>query len=330
MAKDKSVNPATAALKASKQKAIKKSKTQLVQQRQEKLARYNPARIEKQIEDLQGATRPNDKKRLEELEKQLRQVKKARENLGDAAPRYRDGDGGHRGRGDRGRGGGVLGKRRRDGQRVEDDSSDTDEDVRDIPMPGDTPPPIPRRPRRGQPDNPNDTPLGERERIAVPEKKERKTTYSAAPAIRDLRKEAISSFMPSAVAQKLKQSRGQGKLLEPEEADRLEKEGYGEPRKALAVAQPEAVHSTLAPVTGQAKNLDEEERRFLEEINMGVADNDAEMAAEKAVDATVEEAQHKMMAAEVEDDMRGSRNQDELAEKVLHQVEMEEVEDEGT
>jgi hypothetical protein len=44
--------------------------------------------------------------------------------------------------------------------------------------------------------------------------------------VRDLRKEAVSAFVPTAVRMKLDKSKGQGGLMEPEEADRLEKEGY--------------------------------------------------------------------------------------------------------
>lgn len=53
--------------------------------------------------------------------------------------------------------------------------------------------------------------------------------YEAKPVVRDLRKEATrASFMPSSVRQKRDAIKGHhGKLLEPEEMDRLEKEGYG-------------------------------------------------------------------------------------------------------
>lgn len=44
--------------------------------------------------------------------------------------------------------------------------------------------------------------------------------------IRDLRKEAVSAFVPTAVRMKMDKGQGQGGLIEPEEADRLEKEGY--------------------------------------------------------------------------------------------------------
>lgn len=44
--------------------------------------------------------------------------------------------------------------------------------------------------------------------------------------VRDLQKEAVSAFMPTVVRRKLEKSRGTGGLLEPEEVDRLEQEGY--------------------------------------------------------------------------------------------------------
>ena len=103
--------------------------------------------------------------------------------------------------------GGVLGKRTRDGQRKEDDSSDTDADVRNIPMPRDTPPPIPRR--HGQ------QALQEDDETAAPEPKKAQIVYEAAPQVRDFLKEA-TKFMPTAVANKMKLAKGEGRLLEPE------------------------------------------------------------------------------------------------------------------
>ena len=112
-------------------------------------------------------------------------------------------------------------------------------------MPRDTPPPIPkevldewyakRRARRAaHATNANQEPLGEgkgerdvgqrRSQSAAPV--EAKTVYEAKPVIRDLRKEAVSAFVPTVVKMKLDKVKGQGGLMEPEEADRLEKEGY--------------------------------------------------------------------------------------------------------
>ena len=192
---------------------------------------------------------------MEELERDLKAVRKAREALGDRAPSFGSGARGGR---DHGKGGGILGKRRRDGDEIESDESDIPEDVKNIPMPRDTPPPIPkeildkwyqaRREKHGygsgrdgqdRGTNANNTPLGETSRFRpdsgegsntedLPPKPavEVKTVYEAAPVIRDLRKEAVSAFVPTAVRMKMQKAKGVGGLVEPEEADRLEKEGY--------------------------------------------------------------------------------------------------------
>lgn len=122
-------------------------------------------------------------------------------------------------------------------------------------MPRDTPPPIPKeildkwhnrkrerlaaqRERDGtgrgtQGTSANNTPLGGERRQFDGKKDEApkvvveaKTTYESAPIIRDLRKEAISAFVPAVVRAKMDKTKGVGGLIEPEEADRLEKEGY--------------------------------------------------------------------------------------------------------
>jgi len=124
-------------------------------------------------------------------------------------------------------------------------------------MPRDTPPPISKevldkwyqarrermgrdRDSRGRGTNANMTPLGQNERraahlegspdkpvISSPQapKVEAKSTYEAKPIIRDLRKEAVA-FVPAAVRVKMEKGKGVGGLMEPEEADRLEREGY--------------------------------------------------------------------------------------------------------
>jgi hypothetical protein len=217
-----------------------------------------------------GKLTSHEQKVLEELERDLKAVRKAREALGDRAPTFGRGDRGDNrggrdgGRGGRG-GGGVLGKRRRgEGGGMESDDSDIPEDVRSIPMPRDTPPPIPkevldrwyqaRRERyragagAGQGTSANNTPLGQPSRrgahldglparpgsgsgvdsgkAASTAAPAAKTVYEAAPAIRDLRKEAVSKFVPTAVRAKMEKAKGAGALVEPEEAERLEREGY--------------------------------------------------------------------------------------------------------
>jgi hypothetical protein len=207
----------------------------------------------KAIESSGGKLTSHEKTVLEGLEKDLKAVRKAREALGDAAPKFGSGprDGGRGGfGGDRGgRGGSMLGKRRRDA----DESSDSDvpDDVKNIPMPRDTPPPIAKeildkwyqarrerlglnreRDNAGRGTSANSTPLGDNDRriggaTAAPKMPlaEVKTVYEAKPVIRDLRKEAVS-FVPTAVRVKMEKGKGVGGLVEPEEADRLEKEGY--------------------------------------------------------------------------------------------------------
>ncbi|KAJ9663092.1 hypothetical protein H2201_005763 [Coniosporium apollinis] len=251
--KDRTLNPAAAQRKAEKQKALKKGKQAVQAQRNERLAKKNPDRLARQIEELKeleqgGGLKPRDKQTLEGLEKELRAVRKAREALGDAAPKFssrpprredgREGEGSRGARGG-GRDRGVLGKRRRDGSPVgsadRDESSETDEDVRNIPMPRDTPPPIPGRQRSR---NPNEEPLGSAPRVphALPPKPAAQTVYTSAPVVRDLRKEA-ARFMPAAVAQKMRAAKGGGRLLEAEELERLERAGYGDVRGAAGEAE---------------------------------------------------------------------------------------------
>jgi hypothetical protein len=144
----------------------------------------------------------------------------------------------------------VLGKRRRDDDESESEG-DVPDDVKRIPMPRDTPPPIAKdvldrwyqarrerlglgreREGAGRGTDANSTPLGEKERrvgggsAATPMPPvEVKTVYEAKPVLRDLRKEAVA-FVPAAVRVKMQKGKGIGGLVEPEEADKLEREGY--------------------------------------------------------------------------------------------------------
>ncbi|KAL2069092.1 hypothetical protein VTL71DRAFT_15430 [Oculimacula yallundae] len=315
MPKEKSVNPAQAQRKAEKAKAIKKGKAEAQSRRNEKLAKRNPAHLEKELAELKsletaGTLTSHEKSVLEGLERDLKAVKKAREALGDAAPKFGAGERRDRGeRGERGgmrggrggRGGAVLGKRRRDdGDSSEE--SDVPEDVKSIPMPRDTPPPVPKevldkwyQKRReriaaqypgsnaargggagsggrgggGTGTNANNTPLGanerrvgnmdggpeagqERQRVV----EEAKTVYEAKPALRDLRKEAMS-FVPAAVRAKLDKAKGVGGLVEPEEADILERAGYMG-KKAMAEEDGSGMNGAYASQKG-ARNVAMEE-----------------------------------------------------------------------
>lgn len=287
MAKEKNYNPVQAQRKAEKAKAIKKGtstsgvppispdltrslgKADVTAKRNERLAKRNPERLQKQIDDLKaiatggGKLTRHEEQLLEGLEKELKAVQKAREALGDAAPQFRQGpprDGDN----DRG----VLGKRRRDFNDAETESdSDVPEDVKSIPMPRDTPPPIPkeamdkwwakRRAKRNT--NANTESLGrdrgfggesgdQPQSAPAPAPVEVKTVYEAKPMVRDLRKEA-AAFVPTVVRQKLDKSQGKGGLMEPEEADRLEQEGYLKTAAQAANTQPAGIEvdSTSAP-----------------------------------------------------------------------------------
>jgi len=347
MAKERSINPATAALKASKAKQIKKSKANLATQRNEKLARRNPHRLQKQIDDLKqseenGSLRPRDKQMLEQLEKDLRAVQKAREALGDKAPKfneYRERRDDSEAFGGRSEGRGVLGKRRRDGERPED--SETDEDVKDIPMPKDTEnmPPIPRR---RNPHNANETPLGggrtgfdQTPDLSLPSKpvvKPSPIVLESAPVIRDLRKEAVSRFVPSSVAQNIKRLKGEGdRLLEPEEADRLEQSGYKAAERAAEEAVKEAQYNTMAGSEGRkGVDLDEEAARLeqeLQDVEMQGSSHARQAGfrdAEEAANEAAKEAEYNMMIEELE----GTEDTEQRAERQLRRVEIEEVEDE--
>ena len=317
MPKEKNYNPVQEQKKADKAKAQRKQKANVQAQRNEKLARRNPARIQRDIDQLKdldqsGALRPHERQRLTELEKDLAAVNRAREALGDKAPQFKperrhdndfgdrgvreDGRGG-RGGGGGGRGGGVLGKRTRDGHRKEDDSSDTDADVASIPMPRDTPPPIPRQRQRKT----------ERSDEAAPEPKKAQIVYEGAVQKRDFLKEA-TKFMPAAVAQKMKLAKGEGRLLEPEEFDKLREDGY------MGREKDESAPEQAAPEADP--QLDEFLKMTAGEV------------AEKAAEAAVEEAEYEMMAAEARGKMHSIQTEAAVAENTLRHVEMEEVEDE--
>ncbi|KAL5606327.1 hypothetical protein BROUX41_002744 [Berkeleyomyces rouxiae] len=260
MVKEKNYNPVQAQRKADKAKAIKKGKASVQAQRDEKLARRNPARIQKQIDDLKAITTnggklsQHEEQVLSGLEKELNAVQKARAALGDNAPVFANHDNGGLGKRRRGGDGGDGERRLR---RWDEDSTDEDvpAEVRRIPMPRDTPPPIPkkeldkwfakrrerrareeelRRKERGEDQTSNPTPgpssgEGHGDDKTKPVAKEPvvvKKVYEAKPVVRDLVKEAVQAFTPLAVLRKMEKSKGKAGLLEPEEADKLEAEGY--------------------------------------------------------------------------------------------------------
>lgn len=218
-------------------------------------------------------------------------MKKAREALGDGAPTFstsRGRDDGGRGRGDggrgRGRGGyGGLGKRAREPE--ESSGAETDESVRRIPWPEDTPPPVPRRQRPNRPrpsTNANAEPLGAERRLparldgaelgqmpdtTLPPKSVVRTTYESAPRVRDLRKEATARFVPSAVRRKIDATRGKGgTLLEEDEVERLEKEGYGVGARSYDTGGGSgAIKGVIVDAAPEVAEGDDGERRLREE-----------------------------------------------------------------
>lgn len=274
--KERSVNPAQAQRKLEKQKALKKGKADALARRNEKLARRNPERIQRQINDLKAIEesgqplRPREKQILEELERDLRAVHKAREALGDKAPQFerrqqqqqhpshhRDG------------GNNILGKRRRRDERrqwEESDCSETDESVRNIPMPRDTPPPIPHQYRQRAHEGGGE----QRQPHALPAKPalaatQTQTVYESAPVIRDLRQEAVSKFVPAAVRRQQDAIKGQGRLVEPEEMDRLEKAGYLQTRSSEADAQQQQQQQQKQGSGGQDEDPEDILKRIEEE-----------------------------------------------------------------
>ena len=288
--KEKSVNPAQQQRKQEKAKALKKAKAEKQSQRNEKLARRNPDRIQRQIDDLKalessGDIKAYEKAQLEGLERDLRSVRKAREALGEKAPPT--GSNRQPPRQDQGYQG--LGKRQHNGERIaphrrrQSDGSDTDESVRRIPMPEDTPPPIPREHRRyfnqGQHPNQIQLPSANGDQASVSTPAEAKTTYESAPQIRDLKKEATSRFVPDIVRRKQDAVRGQGGLVEPEEMDKLEAQGYygpGSQRKKPEAAEGEGPVAEEAGADDDivTKRLADEEARFAAEMAMETSTDD--------------------------------------------------------
>lgn len=366
--KDKTLNPAAAHLKSQKASALKKSKAQVAQQRAERLSTRNPEKLQRRIDELKavsdaqsGVLGGREKQELEKLERDVKAIWKARgeeggggRGRGESGGRGRGGhDGGDgRGRG-RGRGGApILGKRRREFEHEHEqrsESPETDPEVRDIPMPRDTPPPIPPRHFRGRDngrDNPNliDLPSGGRIPHALPAKPApaapAQTTYSSAPQIRDLRKEATAKFVPAAVASKLKKvpggagvTGGEGILLEPEEMDALEKAGYmGRKPPAIVSAEDEEEEQEEEDEEARfERELKELEQQHSQEDNFEDATDarhrlksEARKDIVNAVNAAEQEVEYHMMAdAAVLEDVSNPAEQAEQVEFELRRVEEE-------
>jgi hypothetical protein len=305
MAKERSINPAAAQRKADKKKEIAKSRRTQETQRNEKLARRNPERLQRQVDELKeleahGSLRPKDKETLAQLEKDLKGVRRAREALGVKDEPRRDGrwNGQSDARQEQRDRRQHLGKRRREDEHK--DGSDTDPEVRAIPMPRDTPPPIPREPFH----DPRIDANGQRVPHALPSKPASTAPvptliYGAAPQIRDLKKEAVK-FMPSVVSQQRSRVKGQGRLLEPEELDKLEKSGYMAAKKAASEAGREArleQASVLAMAEADGVDLDDELNKFEREMS-----NIYPTEAEQIVVSNAGDGTRKVQLEEIEDE----------------------------
>ena len=113
-----------------------------------------------------------------------------------------------------------------------------------------------------------------------------RTTYESAPQVRNLIKEATARFVPSAVKRKIDATKGKGgKLLEEEEVQRLESEGYGgaatTSRDGMVVdAAPEVgVERGVTDMDGgesERRRLEEEEEKFRREMEMEIGEDEDE------------------------------------------------------
>ena len=215
-------------------------------------------------------------------------MKKARETLGVDANRGQERnaqDGRGRDGGDA-RGGGVLGKRPRGdyggrgergrgdwrGKGKSEDSSgeETDESVRRIPMPKDTPPPPPRRERRNQ-----QRQDGKEE---PPKSQAAQTVYESAPAVRDLQKEAVKGLVPAAVRRRAEVTKGKS-----EEDTRDEVPAKVDAANANSAPDKEAmdVDDELARFEAEVASLKQEEQRQALGLNYSDSDESAGEVEEK-------------------------------------------------
>lgn len=313
---ERALNPAAAQHKKDKASALKKSRAAVAAQRATRLATRDPARLQRQIDDLTalreasgGQLRPRDKQQLEQLERDVKAIRKAREAKGvpeGRTPSGRDGDrdkhrrqDGHpAGHGGRNANFSVLGKRRRGGEDNteqgadgDSDGAETDPEVRAIPMPRDTPPPLPAPARQRRTDwglgeavdRPVEQERQQRHELPARPQAPAQTTYSAAPQTRNLVKEAAAAFVPAAVAARIKERKGGvgGKLLEEDEVRRLERGGYlpggGVVEKAAGDGGV-GVGGSAQTGAGTRGLLDDEEARFereLREVDMSDDKGDA-------------------------------------------------------
>lgn len=321
--KDRTLNPAAQQRRLEKQKAVKKGKAAVAAQRTERLATRNPSRLEAQIASLQsqrdaqgGKLKPREQKQLEDLERDVARIKKARESVGAPAFVKRETDDRGQGRWNGGRGGSSLGKRRRDGtQGTSDESETTDEEVRRIPWPRDTPPPIPRQARRsdlGATEHRENDKTGSEADASKPDTAlparppaPLRTTYESKAQIRDLQKEATEKFMPSVVKRKIDAVKGRGGLIEEEDLRRLEGEGYVVGGKGGSGAAVEIQDSRKEKETWREQKSETPDEEALQRLRDEEAAFEREIAeaslAEKGGAMEVEETSGQTMQPSVEE-----------------------------
>ena len=338
------INPALAAHKAAKNKSIKKGKADVQAQRNERLGKQNPERIQRQIDELResGDLRPQDRQKISDLEKSLKSVEKARKALGERAPEFRplrdfkqDGDRG-----------GALGKRKRehgqdrhrdDQKRDGEESSETEEDVRKIPWPKDVEniQPIPRRQnQRSQPDDAGAATNKLPEKPAQPVVA--RTTYSGSAQLRDIQQDAVNAFLPQHRKPAVPASET---TMSTEDKAQAEADGLTAAKKAADAAEKEAEFNIMAgeaAAGGPSADLDEELMRIEQEL-IQVENEDDDVPADgsvadlanKVVNAAIEEAEFTMMADEAKSGPAKTKQEEEKrAEGALRGVYVEDVSDE--
>ncbi|KAF8429759.1 hypothetical protein EV426DRAFT_703549 [Tirmania nivea] len=244
--------------KSQKALQIKKSKQAQQKQKQEKLARRNPLRIARQIEELKSleSERPlktHEQKVLKELEGELAGVRRAREALGIQG----DNEGVAKGRG-AGGGGGVEEEEEEEEEVAvvvvvvvivlegrEGEMRIWSNSVAEIPMPEGSPP---------------------RQIHALPPKPAAQavTTYEAKPVVRDLRKEA-AAFVPVAVKRRMVATPTPNPSAAAGEGGDREDEDEKGLRSGMEMGQINA-----APEIGKTREADEEYERFRKEMEMEV------------------------------------------------------------
>ena len=163
-------------------------------------------------------------------------------------------------------------------------------------------------------DSPNSAPK--------PSKPVSQKTYSSAPVLRDLAAEH-RRFVPGVVAQNAVRRKGGAgsRLLEPEEVERLDRAGYGSGDKLGGTG------ASGRDAAGESRNGEGDLS-----VHGSALGDEARQAARGVAEEMEREAGFGVMMASssVNQRPRTERGQAAVTEGVLHGVEMEEVEDEGT